>query len=203
MDLLAMIRKNVFNGEFVWGVILPVAFFTVFDQQGKTLEGTFIAGVWSIGVVGVMYAKTKTVNVFAMMAAVFSAIGLVGTYVSKNPTFYMASPIVIDILLAAVFAGSMCMKKPFIMVLAEKSMKKEFPQAWKDNPRFMKSWFYLSLAWTVLSLSQAAIRIVLLYTVPMNVYYAVSSAYGNISTPLMIIFSFWFPGWYWKKGGQK
>lgn len=203
VSFMTLVKNNFLNWEFVMGVVLPVVFFTVLDKQGKTLEGTFVAGVWSIGVVGLEYFKTKQVNVFAVISAIFAAIGLIGTYLSHDPKFYLASPIVIDVLLAVVFVGSLFMKKPLILILAEKSMKGKFPEELMSDRRFKHSWFLLSLAWGVLSLSQAGVRIFLLYTVPMNVYFAVSSTYGNVSTPLLILFSFWFPGWYWKRGKEK
>ena len=50
--------------------------------------------------------------------------------------------------------------------------------------------------WGFLSISQALLRLVLLYTASPAFYHAVSSVYGGVLTPLFLVFSFWFPKWY-------
>jgi len=197
-----MIRENLLSGEFVLGVLVPVAVFTVLDHFGATLAGTLIAGICSVAVVGVGWLKNRTVNVFAGIGAVLSAIGLIGTAFSRNPMFYLVSPIVFDGILAAAFLGSVVFGKPLLQIMAEYSVKGGFPEAVRKRPDFRTVWIILSVGWGVLSLSQVMLRIVLLQTAPVAVYYGVSSAYGSISTPLLLVFSFWFPGWYWRRNSR-
>lgn len=193
-----LIRENILNMEFFFSVVIPIALFSAFDHYKMTLNGTMAAGGWSLGMIIFQYIRDKRVNVFAAIGAIFSAIGLVGAVVSRNPMYYLASPIVIDLLQAIVFFGSVVIGKPLIQMLAEYTIKKKFSEEFRRQAKFKKAWVILTVAWGVLAVTQALLRIVLLRYASNEVYYAVSSIYGSISTPLMLAVSFWFPGWYWK-----
>ena len=195
----SLMYENILNIEFILSVVVPIILFSAFDYYNMKLSGTIVAGSWSIGIVIVQFIKKHKVNIFGAIGAGLSAIGLIGTILSKNPTFYLASPIVIDLILSAVFLGSVLLGKPIIRILAEYSVKGGFSEEIRKKPKFKSAWIIVTIAWGVLSITQALLRIVLLYSVSNEVYYAISTAYGNISTPLLLVFSFWFPGWYWKR----
>lgn len=193
------VLRNVFNKDFIVSAIIPILIFAIFDKYGMTLLGTILTGVWSIGVVCVNYAKNREFNALATISAVFAGSGLIGTIISKNPSFYLISPIVQDILYAAMFFGSLLFKKSLIQIIVEQSYLKNAPEEIKNRPQLIKAWRILSVAWGCLNISQAAIRIILLYSVSVSTYYAVSTAYGNISSPLMLAFSIMFPKFYLKR----
>ena len=54
-----------------------------------------------------------------------------------------------------------------------------------------------------MNISQAVVRIALLYSVSMSSYYAVSMVYGSIATPILLAVSMTFPKWYWNRGKNK
>jgi intracellular septation protein A len=195
------ILKSVFNKEFLVSAVIPVILFSAFDHFKLTLTGTIIAGGWSLGVVLAGFLRKRKINVYAIIAAICSAIGLAGTIVSKSPKFYLASPIISDLLLAAMFLGSILIRKPLIQAFAEYQMKDDFPNGLRSSKKYKDVWTILTAAWGILSLSQAFLRIILLYSVSMNLYYSIGTIYGNVSTALFLVFSFEFPGWYWKKNG--
>ncbi|MFT8352528.1 VC0807 family protein [Clostridium saccharoperbutylacetonicum] len=196
------VLKNVFNKDFIVSAIIPILIFTVFDKYGMTLEGIILTGVWSIGVVCINYVKEKSLNALATMSAVFAGIGLIGTVVSKNPTFYLIAPIVQDILFAAIFFGSLLFKRSLIQIIVEQSYLKNSPEEVKNKPQFKTIMKQLSIIWGFVCMSQALVRIILLYTASVSTYYAISTAYGNISTPVMIAFSIMFPKWYSRRSRQ-
>ncbi|WP_088187028.1 VC0807 family protein [Desulfosporosinus sp. FKA] len=194
-----LLSENFFNLEFFLSVVIPIILFSAFDHFDRTLTGTITAGVWSLGVLLLQFCFRRNVNIYGAIGAGCAAIGLIGTVLSKDPIYYLVSPIIIDLILAAVFLGSVILGKPLIRILAEYSLKQGFSEEIRKQPKFKSAWIILTIAWGVLSITQALLRVVLLYTVSKNVYYAISTAYGNISTPLLLIISFWFPGWYWKR----
>lgn len=191
--------KNVFNKDFVVSAIIPIIIFSLLDKYGMTFEGIILSGSWSIGVVIVNYVKAREFNALAIMSAAFAGIGLIGTIVSKNPTFYLVAPIVQDILLAAMFFGSLLFKKSLIQIIIEQSYLKNESGEIRNSSKFKLICRFLSIAWGVLTVSQVLVRVVLLYSVSVGTYYAISTAYGNISTPLMVAFSIMFPKWYFKR----
>lgn len=193
------IIKNVFNKDFVISAVIPIIIFSVFDKIGMTFNGIILSGIWSVGIVGINYIKERKINALATMGAAFAGVGVIGTVVSNNPTFYLVAPIVQDILLAFIFFGSLFFKRSLIQIIVEQSYLKNVSEDFKKKPKYSRAWRMITVAWGILNLSQAALRTVLLYSVSMSSYYAISTVYGNISTPLLIAFSIIFPKWYWKK----
>jgi len=194
-----LVSENFLNLEFFMSVVIPIILFSVFNHLNMKLFGTIVAGVWSIGIVLIAFSRKHKFNIFGVIGAGVAAIALIGTIFSKNPTFYLVSPIVVDIILSAAFLGSALIGNPIIQILAEYSVKNGFSEELRKEPKYKSAWMILAVAWGVLSITQTLLRIVLFYTVSNEIYYAISTVYGNISTPLMLVFSFWFPRWYWKR----
>jgi intracellular septation protein A len=193
------ILKNVFNKDFVISAIIPVVIFSIFDKYGMTLNGIIFSGVWSIGVVVISFINNHEINALAAMSGIFSGIGLIGTIISKNPAFYLISPIVKDMLIALTFFGSLFFKKSLIEIIVEQSFFKNAPEEAKNISKHKSAWRILTITWGILNISQAVLRIILLNFVSMASYYAISTSYDNISTPIMIAISIMFPKWYWVK----
>lgn len=192
------VLKNILNRDFVISAIIPIIIFSVFDKLNMTFNGIIFSGIWSIGVVIANYIKEHELNVIAAMSGVFSAIALVITIISKNPTFYLVSPIIQDILIALIMFWSLFWKRSFIQIIVEQSYLKNASEELKKKPKYKSAWRILTICWIALNVSQAVLRTVLLYTVSMSSYYTISTLYVNISSPLLIIFCITFPRWYWK-----
>jgi len=193
------VLKNIFNKDFVVSAIIPIIIFSVFDKMEMTLNGIILSGVWSIGVVLINFIKEHKINALAVMGASFAGVGVIGTVISKNPTFYLVSPIIKDILIALIFFGSLFLKRSLIQIIVEQSYLKNVSEDFKKQPKYKAAWRIVTIAWGILNISQAGFRTVLLYSVSMSAYYATSTIYDNISTPLLLAFSILFPKWYWKR----
>lgn len=193
------IIKTVFNRDFVISAIIPVIIFYVFDKLNMTLNGIILSGVWSIGVVVFYFIKDHKINALATIAGVLSAIGLICTVVSKNPTFYLISPIVQDFLIAIIFFGSLFLERSLIQIIVEQTYLKNVSEELREKPKYKSAWRILTIAWGILNISQAIVRIVLLHSVAISSYYTLSTLYSNISTPLLIAISITFPKWYWNR----
>ncbi|MDS0525903.1 hypothetical protein NNC19_09460 [Clostridium sp. SHJSY1] len=90
-----------------------------------------------------------------------------------------------------------------LQVIVEQSYLRNLPEEFKMTAKYKKTWIILSIAWGVLNISQAAVRIVLLHSVSMSSYYTINTLYSNISTPALIAISIAFPRWYWKTEKNK
>lgn len=133
------------------------------------------------------------------MSAVFSGIGLIGAVISNNPKFYLISPIIQDILFAIIFFWSLFLERSLVQIIVEQSYLKNAPEELRKKPKYKSAWRILTLSWGILNVSQAVLRTILLYSVSVSSYYAISTIYGNISAPLLLAFSIMFPKLYWKK----
>lgn len=196
------IIKNILNRDFVVSAIIPIIIFTVFNNYKMTFNGIILSGLWCIGVVLINFIKEHKINALAAMAGIFSAVGLIGTVISKNPVFYLIAPIVQDILCALIFFGSLFLERSLIQIIVEQSYLKNVPEEFKRKPKYKSAWRILTGAWGILNISQAVLRTILLYSVSMSSYYAISTIYSNVSTPLLLAVSITFPKWYWKMEKQ-
>lgn len=190
--------KNIFNRDFVVSAIIPIVIFSVFNELKMPLSGIILSALWSIGIILLNFIKDRKLNSLAILAGIFAIIGLIGTIISRTPTFYLITPIVQDILWAIIFFGSLFFKRSLIQVIVEQSYLKDAPEELKKKAKYKSAWTILTIAWGLLNISQAVLRIILLYSTSMETYYAVSTVCGNISGPLLLAFSISFPKWYWK-----
>lgn len=193
------VLKNIFNMDFILSAIIPIIIFYVFDKNERIIYGIILSGVWSIGVVLVNFIKERKINTLALISVIFSGIGLIGTVISQNATFYLISPIIQDILAALIFFGSLFLKKSLIQVVVEQSYLKNASEELKKRAKYKSAWRILTVLWGFVNLSHAVLKIILFYSVSTSAYYAISTAYGTISSPIFIAFSIMFPKWYWKK----
>jgi hypothetical protein len=76
---------------------------------------------------------------------------------------------------------------------------KNVPDELKKQPKYAAAWRIVTIAWGVLNISQAVLRTILLYSVSMSSYYAISTSWGNVSGPRLLAFSILFPKCYWKR----
>ncbi|MBC3888599.1 hypothetical protein GH810_09790 [Acetobacterium paludosum] len=194
------VLKNIFNRDFVVSAIIPIIIFAAFDNFKMTLLGIILSGSWCLGVVLISYIIERKMNALAIIAGTFSAVGLIGTVISRDPTFYLVAPIVQDFLGAFVFFGSLFFERSLIQVIVEQSYLKNVSEDFRKNPKYKSAWRILTCAWGILNISQAVVRIALLVSVSMSSYYAISMVYNSIATPLLLVVSMTFPKWYWNRG---
>jgi intracellular septation protein A len=197
MSLKDIIRK-IFNLDFLLSVVIPIIIFYVLSLFNMILLGTILAGSWALAAIVFQYTRNRKINIFAIIVALFSIIGLFGTIIFHNPTFYLESPILMDLVLGSIFLGSLLVGKPLIQIFAEYEMKDAFSQKLRMHPKYLSAWRILTAGWGLVCMSQALLRLALLHTASPAVYYSISSVYGNVSTPLFLLFTFWFPKWYWR-----
>lgn len=188
--------KIIFNRDFVISAVIPIILFTAFDKEKMTLTGIILSALWSIGVILIEFIKEHKINALASFAGLFAVIGLTGTLISKNPTFYFIAPIIQDALLAVVFLGSLFFERSLVQVIVEQTYLKNVPEEVRRKPRYKSAWRILSTAWGILNVAQAVLRTILLNHVSMSSYYAINTTCSNISSSLLIVFCMVFPKWY-------
>jgi Intracellular septation protein A len=191
--------KMIFNREFVVSAVIPLIVFYVFDSMGMVLTGTIVSGAWCVLIVIIGLVRDKKINFIALLSAIFSAIGLVGTIISQSPRFYMASPIICDLILALVFIGSIFFPRPVLQAAVENTWGNSIPMKARGTQEYKSMWKILSIGWGIISLIQAVLRTILLYSVSVELYYGISTVYSNVTTPLFIVLSFTLPKWYLKR----
>jgi intracellular septation protein A len=191
--------RSFFNKDFIASAIIPLIIFYIFNHMKMVLVGTILSGCWCLSVFLIKLIREHKINAIALLSGIFSVIGLLCTIISQNPTVYLAEPIFEDILYAILFWGSLFFPRPLIQVFVEDSHMSAFSEGFRKTQQYKAAWRILTIAWGALNVSQALLRVALLYSVPIDLYYTISKIYVNVSYPLLMIFSYQFPKWYWER----
>lgn len=190
--------------QFILGALVPVTVFYTLNYYGKPLGGALLAIGWSLGLLAVGYWRSRRVELFAGLAIPIVAIELIGTLVTRDPAFYLASAAIENVLWALVFSGSMLLPRPLIQIFAELLDPDLGSLAFFEEfkiPRslYRSAWVILTALWAGVCLLKAIVLIFSQLQLSVETFLIVRTAAGIPVTVLMIALSYRFPRWYWQR----
>jgi len=167
------------------------------------LAGALLAIGWSISLLGFTYWRSRRIELFPGLAIPIIAIELVGTLITRNPAFYLASAAIENALWGLVFLGSILISRPLIQVFAELLNpglgSQEFLEQLELSPQLYRSaWQIITAAWGIVALSKAMILVFSQLWLPIETFLIIRTASGIPVMVLMLFLSYRFPEWYWK-----
>jgi len=194
--------------QFILGALVPISLFYVFHRFEQPLAGALLAIGWSISLLGFTYWRSRRIELFPGLAIPIIAIELVGTLITRNPAFYLASAAIENALLGLVFLGSILISRPLIQVFAELLNpglgSQEFLEQLELSPQLYRSaWQIITAAWGFVALSKAIILVFSQLWMPIETFLIVRTASGIPVMVLMLFLSYRFPEWYWKWAMEK
>ena len=207
-DSLRISRSNFPYRQFILGALVPISFFYAFHHFEQPLAGALLAIGWSLSLLGVTYWRSRRIELFPGLAIPIITIELIGTLVTRNPAFYLASAAIENVLWGLLFLGSILMPRPLIQIFAELLNpglgSQEFLNQSKLPPYLYRSaWQILTAIWGVVNLSKAIILIFSQLWLPIEAFLIVRTASGIPVVVLMLVFSYRFPGWYWDRAMER
>ena len=194
--------------QFILGALVPISFFYAFHRFGEPLTGALLAIGWSLSLLVVTYLRSRRIELFPGLAIPIIAIELIGTLVTRNPAFYLASAAIENILWGVLFLGSILMPRPLIQIFAELLNpglgSQEFFNQSKLPPQLYRSaWQILTALWGIVNLSKAVILIFSQLWLPIEAFLIVRTASGLPVMVLMLVFCYRFPDWYWERAMER
>jgi intracellular septation protein A len=194
--------------QFILGALVPISFFYAFHRFGQPLAGALLAIGWSLSLLVGTYWRSRRIELFPGLAIPIITIELIGTLVTKNPAFYLASAAIENVLWGLLFLGSILMPRPLIQIFAELLNpglgSQEFLNQSKLRPQLYRSaWQILTAIWGVVNLSKAIILIFSQLRLPIEAFLIVRTASGLPVMVLMLVLSYRFPGWYWERAMER
>ena len=194
--------------QFILGALVPISFFYAFHRFGQPLAGALLAIGWSLSLLVGTYWRSRRIELFPGLAIPIITIELIGTLVTKNPAFYLASAAIENVLWGLLFLGSILMPRPLIQIFAELLNpglgSQEFLNQSKLRPQLYRSaWQILTAIWGVVNLSKAIILIFSQLRLPIEAFLIVRTASGLPVMVLMLVLSYRFPGWYWERAMKR
>jgi intracellular septation protein A len=201
-------RANFPYRQFILGALVPISFFYAFHRFEQPLAGALLAIGWSISLLGITYWRSRRIELFPGLAIPIIAIELVGTLITRNPAFYLASAAIENVLWGLVFLGSILISRPLIQIFAELLNpglgSQEFLDQLKLSPKVYRStWQIITAAWGVVALSKAIILVFAQLWLPIETFLIVRTASGIPVMVLMLVLSYRFPEWYWERAMER
>jgi len=190
--------------QLILGVLIPITFFYILHRFGQPLTGALLAIGWSIGLLVIKYWRSRSIELFPALAIPIILIELIGTLITRNPDFYLASAAIDNVLWGLLFFSSLLFTRPLIQIFAELLNpglgSQEFLSHFEMPVRLYRSaWKILTVIWAVVSLTKAIILILSQLKLPLEAFLIVRTASGFPVLVLMLIFTYRFPRWYWAR----
>jgi len=190
--------------QLILGALVPIAIFYTLYRLGQPLTGALIAIGWSISLLVVQYWRSRSIELFPALAIPIVLIELIGTLITRNPDFYLASAAIDNVLWGLLFLVSLLLTRPLIQIFAELLNpglgSQEFLSHFEMPMQLYRSaWKILTIIWAVVSLLKAIILILSQLKLPIEVFLIVRTASGFPVLIVMLIFSYRFPRWYWER----
>ena len=190
--------------QLILGALVPIAIFYTLYRLGQPLTGALIAIGWSISLLVVQYWRSRSIELFPVLAIPIVLIELIGTLITRNPDFYLASAAIDNVLWGLIFLSSLLFARPLIQIFAELLNpglgSQEFLNHFEMPVQLYRSaWKILTIIWAVVSLLKAIILILSQLKLPIEVFLIVRTASGFPVLIVMLIFSYRFPRWYWER----
>ena len=190
--------------QFILGALVPISFFYAFHRFGQPLAGALLAIGWSLSLLVITYLRSRRIELFPGLAIPIIAIELIGTLVTRNPAFYLASAAIENVLWGLLFLGSILFQRPLIQIFAEMLNpglgSPQFLKQSKLSPQLYRSaWQIITAMWGGVSLLKAIILIFSQLNLPLEAFLMARTASGIPVMVLMLILSYRFPGWYWER----
>ena len=190
--------------QLILGALVPITIFYTLHRLGQPLIGALLAIGWSISLLVFKYWRSRSIELFPALAIPIVLIELIGTLITRNPDFYLASAAIENVLWGLLFFGSLLLTRPLIQIFAELLNpglgSQEFLSHFEMPVQLYRSaWKILTVIWAVVSLLKAIILILSQLKLPLEVFLIVRTASGFPVLVVMLLFAYRFPRWYWER----
>jgi len=190
--------------QFILGALVPITIFYSLYRFNRPLVGALLAIGWGIGLLAISYWRFQRIELFAGLAIPIILIELIGTLVTRNPDFYLASASIGSVLWGLLFLGSMLLPRPLIQIFAELlnpglGSQEFFSQNTIPRQRYRSAWQILTAIWGVVKLLRAIVLILSQLRLPLETFLVIKTATGLPVIVALLAFSYRFPRWYWER----
>ena len=192
--------------QFVMGALAPIALFYTCKRLGQPLTGALLASIWGLCVVSIDYWRSRRANVFAGLATTLAVIEIAATIITRSPAWYLAAAAMESGVLGGVFLASLLFPRSLLQLLAEETVGPEgFSAEVRQSRLYQTAWRLLTGVWGGVYLAKALLLLLAQWWLPLEAFLVVRTLLGWPLWAGLFAFSFWFPGWYWRRrqGKQK
>jgi intracellular septation protein A len=177
--------------DFVLGTVLPVGSFYLLYRLFSFPVAVLAVLVWTACVFTWHYWRTRTLDVFSLTTLVLACIKASAGVASGDVRLYLVWPSLENLFWAGVFLCSALLGRPLLGMYAQRLYP--IPSDVSRSAEFQHGFLGASIAWALVSLLRASLRLWLVMNLAVGVFLLVDSVIGWPVYAVLIWFSAWYP----------
>jgi intracellular septation protein A len=176
--------------DFALGTLLPVAGFYLVYKLLSFQAAILVVLTWAAAVFVWHYWRVHELDVFSLTTMLLACVKATAGLVSNDVRLYLVWPSVENLLYGTVFLATAWLGRPLLAMYARRLYP--IPGEVAHSGAFRHAFLVASLAWAVVSVVRAGVRVWLVATLPLGLFLVVDSVIG---WPMYLVL-IWFSGWY-------
>jgi intracellular septation protein A len=185
----AHVRDGAF--DFALGTLVPVAGFYVAYRLLTFDAAVILILVWAGTILARHYWRTRELDVFSLTTLVLACVKAAAGLVSNDVRLYLVWPSIENLLYGTTFLVSAWLGHPVLALYARRLYP--IPAAVTRSHTFRRGFVVASLAWAIVSLVRAGLRLWLVASLQVGLFLLVDSVIGWPMYMAMLWFSAWYP----------
>ncbi|GAB3568348.1 VC0807 family protein [Spelaeicoccus albus] len=178
----------------VFDLVVPLTLFYVLRGAGVSIYLALLAGALASGITAVVVVATQHrldgIAVFVMSTMLLS-VGV--SLLTGSTRFLLAKEGWLTAVTGVWFLGSLRARRPLAYQFSRPLLEgrlgwpADWDAAWERAPRFRRMWQISTVLWGLGTLLDSAARVVMAYTLPVDVVPAISAAMYAITSAVLIV----------------
>ena len=176
-------------------VILPWIIYQTLTARGvSTINALIATGMVPLATTGYQFHHDRRVDALGIMTLAFVVVGIVTSFISGDPIFYLLKESVLTGAWGTIMLGSLLAARPLTFYFGRQFMSGGDPERaaffdrlWEREPGFRAYQRWITVLWSVALIGEALLRIVLVYLLPISIFLIVSPTMGIAVTGGMIL----------------
>lgn len=179
----------------VCGVLAPTALYYALRAVGVTEFIALLVGalIPVLGLLGGLVRRRRS-DVMSGFWGALALLALAVSLVGGDVRFLLARDALVTAVVGTWFAVSAATDRPLAMVLSRPVLElvhrhppRRWEELWRDEPRFRAIWRRASVAFGIGCLADAASRVAMAYTLPVDLVPALSTALYLLTSAVLLI----------------
>jgi uncharacterized membrane protein len=177
----------------LFNIALPIITYALLTSYGMAdAPALALSGFWPLLELGISFARTRHVDEFSIMVLVFLVIGVVASLAFNDARLLLVKDSAVTGLFGVVLLASLLAPRPLMFYFGRKFATGGDPARvpWWNGlwqyPGFRRSQRILTVVWGVAFLAEAALRVLLSYTLPVPTAIVVTSILPYVVLGLLI-----------------
>lgn len=178
--------------------LLPLLIFDLWQKQLGDVRALLASSIPPIAWSLVEFARHRKVDALSILALAGIALSMLAFIGTGGAKFLQLRETLVGGLIGLIFVGSALIRRPIMYYLARATMMRSNPaeaqelQNLRGNVYFERTMMVMTLVWGLGLLAHTSLNVLLVFTVSISTYLAISPFTGYGTMGVLTLFTFWY-----------